>query len=229
MLLRTLRARAARGKMRALAILARARNFAENAMSASLLLRGFCWVAAGSVLMVPNFARADAKADIAASYQKMLKARSRAETTLTDDKGKVTHSTTEFDTLQRIHAKSDHGEFVVLPDGMWMKMGAQWSKPPVDMSGMVKQFVPLGEEVLRSSKNVADDGATTWQGQSAHAYSYDTDMSVMGMHVTGHTKLYLNAAGQVIGSETDSVAMGHKTHAVQSISYDDSIRVNAPQ
>jgi hypothetical protein len=185
--------------------------------------------AVAAALILPGLASADAMGSISGAYQKMLKARSRAETTVTDEKGKVTHSTTEFDTIERIHAKSDHGEFIVLPDGMWMKMGSEWSKPPVDMSGMVKKFLPLGEEVLRSAKNVTDDGATSWQGQPAHAYSYDTDTSVMGMHVTGHTKLYLNTAGQVIGSETDSVAMGHKTHAVQSMVYDDSIRVTAPQ
>lgn len=182
-----------------------------------------------AVTAIPQWAYADATLDtISAAYKKMVSARCRAETTLTDEKGKVTHSTTEFDTIERIHAKSERGEFIVLPEGMWMKMGGDWSKPPVDMSGMVKKFLPLGEEVLRSSKNVSDDGTTTWQGKPAHAFSYDTDTTVMNIHVTGHSKLYLDPGGDVIGSETDSTAMGHRTHTVQSISYDKSIRVSAP-
>jgi hypothetical protein len=197
-------------------------------MSLRISFRHWLLFTLSAALALPVVAKADAMASISGAYQKMLKARSRAETTITDDKGKVTRSTTEFDTIERIHAKSDHGEFIVLPDGMWMKMGAEWSKPPVDMSGMIKKYLPLGEEVLHSAKNVTDDGATTWQGQPAHAFSYDTDTTVMSMHVSGHSKLYLNASGQVIGSETDSTAMGHKTHAVQNISYDDSIRVTAP-
>jgi hypothetical protein len=183
---------------------------------------------AAIVLALAQSAHAASIEPVAQAYQKLTHARSRSETTITDEKGQVTHSRTEFDTYERIHAKTEHAEFIVLPEGTWMKTGGSWNKPPVDVSSMVKHFLPLSEEVVRSAKNVTDDGMTTWQGQPAHAYSYDTDATFMGIHATGHAKSYLNAAGQIVGSEIDSVAMGKKTHNVQTITYDDSIRVKAP-
>ena len=180
------------------------------------------------VLTLAQSAHAASIEPVAQAYQKLMHARSRSETTVTDDKGQVTHSRTEFDTYERIHATTEHAEFIVLPEGTWMKTGGGWTKPPVDMSSMVKRFLPLSEDVVRSAKNVTDDGMATWQGQPAHAYSYDTDATIMGIHATGHAKSHLNASGQIVGSEIDSVAMGKKSHSVQTITYDDSIRVKAP-
>jgi hypothetical protein len=165
---------------------------------------------------------------VAQEFQKLMHARSHSETTVTDEKGQVTRSRTDFDTYDRIHATTDHAEFVVLPEGTWMKTGGGWTKPPVDMSSMVRHFLPVSDEVVRSARNVSDDGMTTWQGQPAHAYTYDIDTMIMGIHATGHSKTYLDATGQIIGSEIDSVAMKKKTHTVQMITYDDSIRVKAP-
>jgi len=187
-----------------------------------------CLVVAGAAVLAAQAAYADTLGTISAAYQKMSHARVRTQTTITSENGKVMHHSSEMDTVERIHATTDNAEFIMLPEGMWMKRGAQWTKPPVDMSGMVKSFMPLAEEILHSAKNLSDDGATTWNGQPAHAYSMDTDTAVMGIHSTAHTKLYLNAGGQIIGSESDGVAMGRKSHTVQNISYDDTVRVNAP-
>jgi len=100
----------------------------------------------------------------------------------------------------------------------------------MDMSGMVKQFVPKSIDDLRAmTKNAADQGATTWNGQSVHAYSYDVDTTVMGIHVTSTNKIFLNESGQIVHAESDGQAMGKKSHTTQDIRYDDSIRVNPPK
>jgi hypothetical protein len=136
----------------------------------------------------------------------------------------------EYDTVDRIHFRNDKMEMIVVPEGTWMKTGSDWMKPPMDMSGMVKQFVPKSIEDLRAmTKNAADQGATTWNGQSVHAYSYDVDTTVMGIHVTSTNKIYLNASGQIVHAESDGEAMGRKSHTTQDIRYDDSIRVNPPK
>jgi hypothetical protein len=183
---------------------------------------------AALVVAPPQVSSAASIEPVSQAFQKLVQARSRSETTVTDDKGQVTHSRAEFDTFDRIHTVTDHGEFIVLPEGTWMKTGDNWTKPPVDMSGMIKRFLPGGDEVMRSAKNVSDDGMTTWQGQPVHAYSYDTDTVVMGAHAAGHSKSYINATGQIVGNETDSETRGKKIHSVQTVAYDDSIRVKAP-
>jgi len=187
-----------------------------------------CLLAACVATLAAQAAHADTLGTISAAHQKMALAHARMQTTITAEDGKVMHHSMEMDTIERLHITTDNVEFIALPEGTWIKRGGQWSKPPVDMSGMVKRFMPMAEETLHSAKNVSDDGTTTWNGQPVHAYSMDTDTTVMGMHATAHTKFYLNTAGLIVGSESDGVAMGHKSHTVQNISYDDAVRVHAP-
>ena len=172
---------------------------------------------------------ADARDDVFKAYQKMMASRFAVDITTAGDSGTM-KSHGEYDTVDRIHFKNDKMEMIVLPEGTWMKTGKDWMQPPMDMSGMVKQFVPKSIEDLRAvTKNAADLGAKTWNGQSLHAYSYDVDTTVMGIHVTSTNTIYLNAAGQIVHAESDGQAMGKKSHTAQDIRYDDGIRVNPPK
>lgn len=180
------------------------------------------------LLLASQLAAAASMDAVIAAYHKMEGGHFRTEATITDDKGNVTNSKAEFETMERIHVVSPRSEIIMLPEGTWMRTGDKWMKPPIDMSAMVRNFRPMGEDMLRSAKNVTDNGMTTWQGQPAHSYTYDTDTAVMGIHATAHTTVYLSLAGSVLGSEADSEAMGHKSHTVQKVIYDESVRVHAP-
>ena len=172
---------------------------------------------------------ADARDDVFKAYQKLMASRFAVDINTTGA-GDTLKSHGEYDTVDRIHFRNDKMEMIVLPEGTWMKTGGDWMKPPMDMSGMVKQFVPKSIEDLRAmTKNASDQGATTWNGQSVHAYSYDVDTTVMGIHVTSTNKIFLNALGQIVHAESDGEAMGRKSHTTQDIRYDDSIRVNPPK
>lgn len=173
---------------------------------------------------------ADARDEVFKAYQKLMASRFAVDITTSGESGAM-KSHGEYDTVERIHFKNDRMEMVVIPEGTWMKpAGSDWMQPPMDMSGMVKQFIPKSIDDLRAmTKNAADAGATTWNGQAVHAYSYDVDTTVMGIHVTSTNKIYLNAAGQIVHAESDGTAMGKKSHTAQDIRYDDSIRVNPPK
>src|SRR5258708_37813012 len=123
---------------------------------------------------------------VIAAYHKMDNAHFRSDTTSTDEQGTVTASKVEFETLDRIHLTSPRVEIIMLPGGTWMRTGGNWNKPPIDMSGMIKNYRPLGEEALRSAKNVIDNGMTVFQGQPAHSWTYDVDMAVMGIPAEPH-------------------------------------------
>ena len=171
----------------------------------------------------------DAREQVFAAYQKMMQSRFAVDIASVSG-GDTIKSHGDYDTVERIHFKNDKMEMIVLPEGTWMKTGSDWMKPPMDMSGMVKQFIPKSIEDLRGmTKNAADQGATTWNGQSVHAYSYDVDTTVMGIHVTSTNKIFLNSDGQIVHAESDGQAMGKKSHTTQDIRYDDSIRVNPPK
>lgn len=174
-------------------------------------------VAAGS-------ARADTSADLFAAYQKMLDGRFSSEMVSTS-KGKETRMQAKYDTIRRVHMKAPDTEIILLPEGTWMNMGGQWTKPPFDVSGMVQAMLPKNLEAMRSDiANVKDEGAS----EGLRAISFDQNTKFMGITVSAHNKVFLNGAGQIVRSESQSKAMGTTTTSTQTFRYDDSIRITAP-
>ena len=197
------------------------------------MLDSFVRFAALSCLLLlglgAGLARADARGDLLAAYQKMLDSRFASETVSTDQ-GKQSKVEARYDTIQRVHMKTPQMELILLPEGTWMKSGDEWTKPPFDIGGMVKSLLPLSLEQARAGiTNVKDEGMASVDGQSLRAISYDQNMTVMGISVSSRNKAFLNTAGQIVRSEGEGEAMGHKSAHVQTIRYDDSIRVTAPK
>ncbi|HSS06169.1 MAG TPA: hypothetical protein VLK83_03425, partial [Rhodanobacteraceae bacterium] len=171
----------------------------------------------------------DARDDVLNAYQKLMAAKFTVDiTTVSGSDTMKSHG--EYDTVDRIHFKNDKVEMIVLPEGTWMRTGKDWTQPPVDMGGMVKQFIPRSiEEMRAATKSATDDGMTTWNGQSLHAYSYDIDTTMMGIHVTSTNKIFINASGQIVHVESNGEAVGRRSRTLQDVHYDDSIKVVAPR
>ncbi|MBN8480543.1 MAG: hypothetical protein J0L88_03010 [Xanthomonadales bacterium] len=189
-------------------------------------------VALATLLVSPVFAWADAAGDLHEAYAKAMKARYATETVSTDESGKQTRSSAKFDTSERIHITTETGGFIVLPEGTWMQAGpgGAWQKPPFDLGGMIKQLVPKTLDDMRANaKNVRDEGTKSIDGANLRAISYDYESKIMGIAVATHTIAYLDGSGRIVRSESDGVAMGRKTRSVQTLRYDDSIRVSAPE
>lgn len=165
------------------------------------------------------------------AYNKMLEAKFAVDIQSTDDKGNQAKALAEYESLSRFHVKTDRLEIVSLPEGSWVKADqAGWTRSPAEMAAMVKQFVPKSAaELQASSSNLKDEGPTTWNGQAAHAYSYDTRMQVMGADVKAHNKVVIDQGGRLVRSESDGESMGIRSHSVQQIRYDDAIKVAPPQ
>ena len=192
-----------------------------------------CIAALMSVLFAayPPDARADARDDLHAAYAKMLGSRFVSDTVATDHKGKQTRSRAEFDTRERIRLSTDSGGFIIVPEGTWMRSGpdGEWSKPPFDLGGMLKNLLPQSLDEMRTgTRNIRDEGTRSVDGQSLRAISYDIDTSIMGIKVSSHSVVFLDAEGRIVRTESDGEAMGKKTRSVQTTRYDDSIRVTAP-
>jgi hypothetical protein len=178
---------------------------------------------------VPSAARAsDAREDVFKAYQKMMGSRFAMDITTVSD-GDTTTSHGEYDTVERIHFRSDRMEMIVLLEGTWMRMGHDWTKPPIDVSAMVRQFVPKSiDDVKAVTKSASDEGMTTWNDEPAHAYRYSVDTTMMGIHMRSTNRIFVNAAGRIVHIESDGEAMGRKSHTTQDVKYDDSITVTAP-
>ena len=182
----------------------------------------------GLLLASTSAHAADARDEVFKAYQKMMGSKFTIDITTTTGSDTL-KSHGDYDTVDRIHFKNDKMEMIVLPEGTWMRTGDEWIKPPIDMGGMVKQFVPRSIEDMKAvTKSATDEGMTTWAGQPAHAYSYTVDTTMMGIHVTSTNKIFVNASGQIVHVESDGEAMGRKSHTTQDVRYDDSIKVAAP-
>lgn len=196
----------------------------------SCLLTGFFAV---FFVSVPGLAAADdgARDVLFAAYQKMVDSRFVSESVSTDAKGRKTNSKVEFDSMKRFRATTDDTAIVVLPEGIWMRSGKDdWIQPPIDMSAMVKRMLPMAMDEVRSgTSNVKDEGMRNIDGQDLRAISYDTNTKIMGFSVSSHNTVFIDGSGKIVRSESDSTAMKQKSHVVQTIRYDDSIRISAPK
>ncbi|MFZ1795338.1 MAG: hypothetical protein WAU14_01160, partial [Dokdonella sp.] len=106
----------------------------------------------------------------------------------------------------------------------------EWMQPPIDMSAMFKGMLPMAMDEVRSgTTNVKDEGMRTINGQDLRAISYDVDSKVMGISVSSHNTVFLDDSGKIVRSESDSTVMKQTSHTVQTLRYDDSIRVTAPR
>ena len=172
---------------------------------------------------------ADVRDDVFKAYQKLMASRFAVDITTVSGSDTL-RSHGEYDTVERIHFKNDTMEMIVLPEGTWVRTGKDWTQPPVDMSGMVKQFIPKSIDDMRASiRSATDEGMSTWNGSPVHTYSYDVDTTMMGIHVTSTNKIFVNASGQIVHAESEGEAMGRTSRTSQDIRYDDSIKVTAPR
>lgn len=183
-----------------------------------------------SLFAVSAFADGSAADALFQAHEKMLNSRCVAESVATNADGKESRSKITFDTIKRMQVSSDEISMIIIPEGTWMRSGGgEWSKPPIDMSAMVKRLMPSTiEEIRAGTSNVKDEGMQTIDGQQLRAISYDVNTKIMGIAMSSRNTVYLDASGRIVRSISDSSAMGHKSHTVQNITYDDSIRVNAP-
>lgn len=129
-----------------------------------------------------------------------------------------------------------NSETIVLlsEDIAWEKSGGKWAQAPSHVVSREKQTYKLIlSDAKRNMKKLQDDGMMKFNGQNAHAYTeYDhsASKSVRGYTVysytfkEAYTRFYWDDTDQLIGKEI--VAPGLRY--VVTITYDDSIRVQAP-
>jgi hypothetical protein len=184
----------------------------------------------GSLSALPALALDSASDALTRAYDAMLNSRGVIDSVATGADGKPANSRIEFDTLKRLRMTSDETSMIMLPEGTWMRTGGtDWIQPPIDMSAMFERLLPASREVLRTgTRNIRDEGVKSIDGAELRVISYDITTKMMGITVNSRNTTYLDASGRIVRTISDGEAMGQKTHSVQTIRYDDSIRVMAP-
>jgi len=180
----------------------------------------------------PDAKRTAAALDaIMASEKATHNARYRAEIKVTDEKGQEETQSEVFETMERFRLTTSKVDVISLPNGVWVRNAGetQWSELDTDQASKVKRLPALSVEAIGNSTNFTDLGATTWQGQPTHAYSFETDATIEGARVVAHTKVYVNSVGLILGSESDNAKNGKTAYKVQKNTFDPTIHIQAPR
>lgn len=132
--------------------------------------------------------------------------------------------------MERFRLSSSDAEVISLPGGAWARSVGdnEWSELEAEQASKLKRLPALLAQAIRNSKNFVDEGTTTWQSRPVHAYSFDTDATIEGAHVVAHTRVYVNSAGKILGSESDDVKNGHTSRKMQKNTFDPTIHIQAP-
>lgn len=125
------------------------------------------------------------------------------------------------------HVKMDRMEMVILPQGSWMKIGANWQAAPSAIeSNMLKSMMSS----FKDTKSNFECGAS--EDFDVHAYpafKYDSAGDVRGIKTSSHTTLYNGDKGLPIALIVDGTAMGVHSVSTQRITYDPSITIAPPK
>jgi hypothetical protein len=112
---------------------------------------------------------------------------------------------------------------VLLSDGAaWEKVNGKWKQAPVSALTMErKSRRQILDDAKLDMQKFEDDGMVKFNGRDAHSYS---KYRYGYVYRDAYTRFYLDKTGQLIGKEIVEPGLRY----VATITYDDSIRVQAP-
>lgn len=191
--------------------------------------RSMLLAAAASLLFIVP-AQADCLGDIQAIMQNHVKAGPYHVTMEADMGGMKNAMAIDVILPSSFHMKGQGMESIMLKEGTWMLMGGKWMAMPGNLSAMVEQNVKSGLETgWKGATNAQCEGAQAIEGQTLNKFELDSSSERMGFKANSHVTLYANDKGLPQIIMVDGEAMGKKSHTVQHITYDPSIKITPPK
>lgn len=177
-------------------------------------------------------AHADPRAEVLAAYEKMLNGPPYQSDMTVVAGGRTSKTTVIIDLPDRFHIKNEGGEFILTPEGNWMKPAgsAQWMQPPMDLSAMKQPFSPeLVEKGMAAIANVEALGTERVGSADTKVYRYTQDLEVMGVRSESTSTVYVDqATGLPVRFASKGKAMGVESDTTQDLRYDEGLAVKAP-
>jgi hypothetical protein len=137
--------------------------------------------------------------------------------------------TGEVSLPDHFHIKTSLGtEMLIVGDKSYRKVNGSWSPYPIDVASIVNGM--LGSAAGDPSKTVSNVqylGQEDFNGASTQVYSYTSTVDLSGQTVISQVKMWV-ANGLPVHQEIDGEFAGIKSKIVQTITYDPSIKIEAP-
>ena len=186
-----------------------------------------------------------ALAAVRAAYARAGEQKSyRAQMTMTDEKGRVTHGTIEFaapsnaHVVMQIDGKPDPVEHILFNGALYIKADKQWVRSPIATDTLLEQIRKdprTIEDFMRTLSGAQVVGPDPVNGRPATAYRYYQAGSIAGgMGSTkGWVKIWVGANGLPVKLESDSETKvlfvgGHGKSTIFYSDYNAPIRISAP-
>ena len=151
---------------------------------------------------------------------------------LSEASGTKTEMSVEFVAPDRYHIVSPATEMIVIADKTYMNQAGTWTKIPMDMSAMLKQFQDpafVMESTGFKMSNAAYKGVEDVDGVAADLYEYDSTFTIQGMTDTSHTQLWISkGTGLPLKSVNTSELAGVKSVATSLYEYPADLKIEAP-
>ncbi len=120
-------------------------------------------------------------------------------------------------------------ETIIISDTMWTRAGdgAAWNKSP----GGAAMLSMMGEKEIDATTNSITDvkliGPELLNGVATWVYTFTSDRADLG--VTSQVKMWIGALnGLVLQQQVEGEAGGVKSKTTQTVTYDPSIKIEAP-
>jgi hypothetical protein len=186
-----------------------------------------------------------ALAAIRAAYLKASDQKSyRAQMTMTDDKGRVTHGTIEFAApssahmVMRTEGRAEAVEHLLVNGTLYIKGDKQWVRSPIATDTLLTQIRKdprTLEDFMKTVSGAQAVGADPVNGKPATAYRYYQAGSIAGGvgSTKGWVQLWVGSNGLPLKLESDSETKvlfigGHGRSTILYTDYGAPIRISAP-
>jgi hypothetical protein len=118
-------------------------------------------------------------------------------------------------------------EYIIIGPATYANMNGAWSPLPIDLSGMVANFIDRLDPAAISDVRLVGPDAV--DGTPAIAYTYTYTNTVDGALIANHEKIWVGvASGLPVKQTVDGEAGGTAYHSEQVIEYDSGITIEAP-
>ena len=213
----------------------------------TLLISSTLLASCGTVQQTENVGpnNTTALAAVRAAYVKSGEQKSyRAQMTMTDSDGKVTHATIEYAApssahmVMKVDGKPETLEHILYNGSLYIKGGKQWVRSPIDTDTMLEQIRkdPRSiEDFMKTLSGAQTVGSEPVGGKPATAYRYYQAGSIAaGLGSTkGWVKLWVGSNGLPLKLESDAETKvlfigGRGKSTILYTDYGAAIRISAP-
>ncbi len=137
-----------------------------------------------------DIARADAREEVVAAWQKTLEHGSYRMRMEVESRGRTTIQQMDVQLPASFHMRSPESEMILLPQGTWMRVDGNWMQMPMNMSRMVEAYSAEAiEEGKQGLAEVERIGEGMVEGCEAATYRYTTRGKFMGVASDSATEM----------------------------------------